>query len=495
MRNLRSDVILPFLKAHHRYIQVLINRFTLRRKRTGLELLVEFGNKNLAVWSDLGKREVRKRIRNFGENAVACRRSLNNLLQNPRENLLRFKSSQFPFRYASGGTLPIVQRGHVEYYCFFYRDISPVGWNIANGGCDSLHELLHPVETIEREFREEVVAFNCRRREWLLFEAGDGEIAARPEFLNIRAIMDRQYPRLGLREFNITEIPLKWLDGPDRLLVSFDRRYLSNTCGCFLNINPEDFGIEIDRVAWITIDEDTILYDGESCGDSLINSPVGLFEVERFNELVRSGCNRFLPDLFFHDARRYEDGPKQIERKVAQYVKRMSGVRPYRSAREYANAAAKFDMCPATRGVVQRYLSTLTRKPKGQYDIFISFGSEDERLARRIYEYLIHSTGKRVFFSAETMHDGDYMRQLMLALESAQKLILVGTNLRHIVKPHVEFEWRAFHLLTITEPRKKSLVPVMVGVDPKTLPLPLRLCHGRFPKNEEQLAAVLPRLR
>ncbi len=494
MENLRSDIILPFLKAHHRFIQVLVSKFTLRRTRSGLEMHIDFGDKDLAVWSDLGKREVRKKIRNFAMKAAEYRQSLNDLLRGSPNDLLEPKRNRLPFRYASGGTLPIVQRGHTEYYSFFYRDISPVGWNIANGGCDSLHELLHPVETIERELREEVVVFNCSRREWMLFEAGEGDIAARPEFLNIRAIMDKQYPRLGLREFDITEIPCKWLDGPDKLLVSFEGGRPSKTRGCFLNINPEDFGIEIDRVAWITIDQDAILYDGESCGDSLINSPVGLFEVERFNELVRSGCNHFLPDLFFYDARCYGDGPRWIERKVAHYVKRMSRMRPYQCAREYENTSLKFDMCPATRGVVRRYISTLTRKPKGRYDIFISFGSEDERLARRIYEYLRKNTQKRVFFSAETIHDGDYMRQLMLALESAQKLILVGTSLKHIMKPHVEYEWRAFHLLTISD-LKKCLVPVMVGVDPKALPLPLRMCQGYFPGDEDQLASVLPKLR
>jgi len=39
-----------------------------------------------------------------------------------------------------------------EYYCLFYRDIFPVGWNIANGGSDNNEELLNPLLTIERSF-------------------------------------------------------------------------------------------------------------------------------------------------------------------------------------------------------------------------------------------------------------------------------------------------------------------------------------------------------
>jgi hypothetical protein len=47
---------------------------------------------------------------------------------------LHFKDPLFPFRYASGGVLPILRIGRKEFFCFFYRDIDPVGWNIANGG-------------------------------------------------------------------------------------------------------------------------------------------------------------------------------------------------------------------------------------------------------------------------------------------------------------------------------------------------------------------------
>jgi len=44
-----------------------------------------------------------------------------------------------------------------DYYCLFYREIAPVGWNIANGGAESVAELLDPLATIERELREELI--------------------------------------------------------------------------------------------------------------------------------------------------------------------------------------------------------------------------------------------------------------------------------------------------------------------------------------------------
>jgi len=494
MRKLQSDVVLPFLKAHHRFIEVLVTKFTLKRTRRGFRLSVAFNNKNLAVWSDLGKREVQRKIPAFKTLSEKYQRELDDFLITGKEPFYLFNDSKFPFRFASGGTLPIIRRGHKEYYGFFYRDIEPIGWNIANGGCDSLHELFNPIETIERELREELVAFNCIRRKWLLFEAGEGEIAARPEFLNIRGLLAKQYPRLQLGEFGIDEIPLKWLDGPDELQVTFGNRDEPKVSGCFLNINAKDFGIEIDRIAWITIDPETVLYDGESWGSTLVNSPVGLFEVDRFNDLVKSESTHFLPDIFFYDARCYNEGKKHIKIKVENYVKRMVSKRPYPFVKAYRQAQAKFDMCPATRGIVLRYLSTLDVRPKDKFDIFISFCSRDEQLARRIFKYLKKNTNKRIFFSAETIHDGNWSRQVAQALESARKLILVGTSVKNIMESHVEYEWRAFHLLSISESKRRILVPVMVGVDPKTLPLPLRLFQGYFPKNENQLQSVLPKL-
>lgn len=66
-------------------------------------------------------------------------------------NSFLHNDENFPFRYASGGTLPILRMEGQGYYCFFYRDIFPIGWNIANGGCCTREELLNPQMTIERE--------------------------------------------------------------------------------------------------------------------------------------------------------------------------------------------------------------------------------------------------------------------------------------------------------------------------------------------------------
>jgi hypothetical protein len=287
---------------------------------------------------------------------------------------------------------------------------------------------------------------------------------------------------------------LKWLDAPDELHVTFADEPTSKIRKCFLNINAEDFGIEIDRIAWITIDPETIFFDGESWREIVVNSPVGLFEVERFNKFVAAGCNEFLPDVFFYNAQRYDEGPQIIQEAIKQYIQRMAKERPYKVINAYRNTPLKLNMCPVTRRIVQRYISTLTEPTPGAYDIFISFASEDKRHARRIYEYLARKSNKRIFFSEATLQDGNFSRQIDQALESAELLFLVGTSISNILKPYVEFEWRTFHLLALTEKKKRNLVPMMIGVDPKEMPLLLRLYQGHFLKSSRQLKSCLSKL-
>jgi len=494
MCEFKSDSVLPLGNADHRFLEVLVNRFSLSKLKNGYRLDVKFSYRNLAVWSDLGKRHIQKEIPDFGKKSKIYQEKLDDLLLRGKSRTYSFSDRKFPFRYASGGTLPIVRRGRNEYYCFFYREIYPIGWNIANGGCDSLRELLNPNETIERELREELVAFNRKRKEWLLFEAGEGVELDRPGLIAVHKIISKKFPHLDLDRFKTTEIPLKWLDGPDELHVTFGNEPTVKIQKCFLNINAEDFGIEIDRIAWITIDPETIFFDGESWGEIVVNSPVGLFEVERFNHLVASGCNEFLPDVFFHDARRFDDGSEMIKDATDRYILRMAKKRPYKVINDYRKAALKFDMCPATRRIVQRYISTLIEPIQGAYDIFISFASEDKHYARRIYEYLANKSKKRIFFSDAILQDGNFSRQIDQALESAELLILVGTSINNILKPYVEFEWRTFHLLALTERKKRNLIPVMIGVDPQEMPLLLRLYQGHFLKSSRQLKSCLSKL-
>jgi hypothetical protein len=494
MTDFQSDVVLPLKRADHRFLEVLVTKFSLNKLEKGYHLDVNFTYDNLAVWSDSGKRHVQKNIPDFKNKSKEYQEKLDDFLLAGNGTIYPFSDEDFPFRHVSGGTLPIIHRGNKEYYCFFYRDIEPIGWNIANGGSDSLHELLNPTDTIERELREELAAFDPNRKEWLLFEAGEDVGLDQPGLNAVRKIISKQYPHLDLDNFKTTEIPLKWLDGPDNISVNMGNKLLSETHGCFLNINAIDFGIEVDRVARITIAPQTILFDGESWGEIVVNSPVGLFEVGRFNKLMANCSHEFLPDVFFYDAQCYENGEQAIEKAVNEYVHRISKYRSKDALDEYQKCQLTFDLCPVTRRIIQRYLSTLTEKARGEYDTFISFPSEDILYARRVDKYLSRNSNKRAFFSEATLHDGNWAIQIDQALQSCEKLILVGTSINNILKRYVEYEWRTFHLLSLTEPKDRILVPLMVGIEPKELPLPLRFWQGHFPPDDTGFESCLPKL-
>lgn len=66
-----------------------------------------------------------------------------------------------PFRWASGGYLPIFVIDGIRYSMLFLRDLEPVvGWNVANGASASPVELWHVEMMVEREPKEEILVIN-----------------------------------------------------------------------------------------------------------------------------------------------------------------------------------------------------------------------------------------------------------------------------------------------------------------------------------------------
>lgn len=86
-------------------------------------------------------------------------------------------------------------------YCLFFRGIHPIGWNIANGGCNNLEELLNPSTTIMRELREELIIINSSN--WYIFKSNDSTFYDRPEFALARQFWDLKFDELSLRRFEL----------------------------------------------------------------------------------------------------------------------------------------------------------------------------------------------------------------------------------------------------------------------------------------------------
>jgi hypothetical protein len=471
---LSSDLIRPLKNAENHFVEVLLTDFKLSKRERGSELQVKFDDNTPTIWTSQARYSIKRSIPDFDNQVTKYQKVISDFLLRPKDKPFKFRDKNFPFRYASGGTLPILRIGNNEYYCLFYREIFPIGWNIANGGCDNRFELLYPIDTIERELREELMIVDVKKRKRYVFSGDENKPFDHPSFAVARKFW-RELPKLkDLPSYKETPILLKWLEGPDYLVVQQQKDNPRTIQGCFLNINAEDFGIEVDKVAKIHLDENAILMDGEITGNRLVNSVIGLFEVSRFNREFIGGRNEFYPDYFFYNADSWD--VDQLESKIALYMDKIGDLRAENEKIDYASCSNKFALCPVTKKILARYLSLQSEKQhKGNdFDIFISFGGDDAESALKLFEYL-RRKNYRVFLSTESIIDPDFSKTIDDALDSARCLIAVGTKPENLMKNWPGYEYRAFHN-DILSGRKKDakLISFISDFDPLDLPLPLR---------------------
>lgn len=493
---LSSNLIRPLNAAENHFLEVLVSEFSLQRKGPGSELRIQFDKNTPAIWTREAKNEVQRMIPDFKKKASEYQEKLDAFLLRSEDQVYPFNDPGFPFRYASGGTLPVIRIGEKEYYCLFYRDIFPVGWNIANGGCDDRNELLYPLDAMERELREELVILNINGGKRYVFEVDAGKSLDHPQFAVLRRFFKKRFGWLDLAKYNEVIPPLKWLDGPDCLSVKIGEDDPSIVTGCFLNINAEDFGIEIDKIAKIYLDEEAILIDGEIINGTLVNAVVGLFEVDRLNREVTENRAEYYPDLFYYDISRHGDfnntlkgGHELIDVINKKFIPEIDKQRSPNEIAYYASCKDKFNLCPVTNRILKRYIA-LPEGPNiepGNYEIFISWGGDDVNYAQKVYEFF--KPRRKTFFSRVTIGNPNFQIAIDNALDSAKYLITVATKPDNLKRNWVEFESSAFHIGILN--RRKSpgsrIIPFITGFKPEYLPLPLAVYQAvEFDLNDMQ---------
>jgi len=491
------------------FLEALVTRFALTRTSTGVALKLDLSPDTLAIWQRGAKSYLERRIPRFKTKAKRKQDLLDAILLDGERGDV-FDDSLFPFRYVSGGTLPIIRfldgpEKEKDYYAFIYREVFPVGWNIANGGADSLSEILNPFRAVERELREELVIFGGDMRTLYVFEYESGHPELRPEYAAARVLW-QAIPRLARRcplgRLGEQLVPVRWLSGPDSLHLRFDRKSQPPLDGFFLNINAKDFGIEVDRIASLGLPSDVILYDGELMGHTRVAAPVGLFEVGKVQKALANGASEFMPDLFHYECKRYEN-PKRLPDVIKEFIDRMAGDRrPEWNRREWDSHEPKFGLCPVTEQIVKRHAKTLedtappvpptppvslgelrrtvdTQVPEPEqesraYDLFISFAHEDQVLAQQVARYLRRETGRTIFLSSDQWHT-NYPRAIDTALESATCFVAVASDATYLQRNWVQYEYRAFHVLATSGRKspKAQMLSYIDGFDPHALPLPL----------------------
>ncbi len=486
---LSESLVRELGRAENSFLQVLLRNFLLKRSGEGADLSLDFDDETPAIWSRHAKAHLRELIPHFQARCAEYQRRIDSVLYDAAMGEYRHNDANFPFRYASGGVLPILRMGRKEYFAFFYRDIAPVGWNIANGGSDSRAELLYPKAIIEREFREELMLVKPpagRRggRRYVL-NWGGSALTDHVDHAMARQLWSGVYPTLDVEGFEELPLPVEWLDGPDGVTVRMGKQNPVRTSGVFLNINAEDFGIEVDRVARLYVDEDVVVLDGEIMDQRVLGRPVGLFEVDKLLTKLASRAAEFFPDRYFYEGRSCEG--ETFEGLVeGNFTRSLPGLRTSKEIKHFTRCDRKYDLCPVTRSITRRYSPLRVsapaplppdtaggrKKARGKFEVFICCGAGDEAIADRVYDFITREKQRSCFFYRRHPVTR-WGRQIGDALEETTCMVLVGSNRSRITRGWPETEWIAFlnAVNTGRKGRNSLLVPFLPGVDLGRVPM------------------------
>jgi len=102
----------------------------------------------------------------------------------------------------------------------------------------------------------------------------------------------------------------------------------------------------------------------------------------------------------------------------------------------------------------------------GEYDVFISYKSEDEVLAKKVYDYLTQS-GKEVFFAKETLPqlgDSEYRTAIFDAIERSKHMVVVSSQPDYLKTKWVKKEWDTFDN-EVTDGRKDGTLILVLADD------------------------------
>jgi TIR domain len=436
LNQLPGDGVYSLREAQSSLLQVLLSEFSLSRDGGECFLDVSFKEEDNTIRRREAKSYVQENMPGHPGKIKDVQDRINAVLFGG-ENHYAHADPDFVFRYASGGTLPIIEIDSSQYYCLFYRDVAPVGWNIANGSSDSLPELLNPKRTIERELREELMIFGLRHNppvDYVFTWKGQVPVVV-PEFEYARVLAKC----FLAEELNINtdfrHIPLEvnWdPTGPDTLRVKFGEQDAKVVHGFYLNINAKDFGIELDRIARIRLPEGAVLLDGEINNNQLLNEPVGLFEVRKTQQAVMDGLTEFLPDRLYYGAAKEVDLSSSSAARLREdvilptFLPRLERlhVRSPEANQVWKDRPLSecFDLCPVTRTIIRRHMQAA--KP----EIFMSYNRKDQEFAERLKKDL-ERRGIKVWLDKRDLMlidpIEDYIKR---AIEKSSHMVLLASQ-------------------------------------------------------------------
>lgn len=476
--------ICPLYCAENDLVQILLSKFTLYRDRHHAQLELAFDRDAPAIRRREAKIALAESMPNFAVKAAAYQQILDDVLLNNLLEVFEHDDADFAFRYANGGALPLLKIEGVDYYCLFYREVNPIGWNIANGGSDSWEELVNPVGIIERELREELIILDSAHKREYVLRPKDHRLTFVPEFIAARELWQKRFPHLDFRRFEQVDVCVDWTDGPDFLVVRTGSGEPWTFSGCFLNVNAIDFGIEIDKIASIELNEEVILLDGEIHGGTLLNRPIGLFEVKKLEREIEDGAMEHFPDLLYYSGRPCP--PKEVRKMVeTKFIPRLvrESLLDKSKARQLESEPDAYKLCPVTKQIIRRQIGRRKyvgrRAPSLSPRIFISYSAVDHPFAEQLYRELTKH-GMTCWFAPESLRIGDRIRETIDGEIRRGDRILVVLSDASINSSWVEAEVEA----ALEEERQRN----------KTMLCPIRI-DDSIMRTEKSWAAHIRRTR
>src|SRR5438309_8574484 len=103
-----SDLIRSLDLAENNYLQVLLTSFSLSRRGVGAELYLRFDSKTPAIWLRQAKSYLHQEICKSPEKIKKYKQALDGFLISSEGTDYQFHDPEYPFRYGSGGTLPVI---------------------------------------------------------------------------------------------------------------------------------------------------------------------------------------------------------------------------------------------------------------------------------------------------------------------------------------------------------------------------------------------------
>jgi len=208
-----------------------------------------------------------------------------------------------PLRWASGGILSIIEWKNKKWFCLFFRDIAPIGWNIANGASENKEEYKDLNRLIYREFSEEVIVLNKKPMKGGTVKQIKFYHKDFPDSEKYKAFDNQEYFKIyrqkRFEDDSITvengtkseERSVRIIDTPFDVNITYHDN--ENTVkdktveNIIFSINPFELGIEVCKLITFNLKDEEEIIDGEilEVDDILVRRPVMLLSVEKLKSI------------------------------------------------------------------------------------------------------------------------------------------------------------------------------------------------------------------